>query len=139
MYKTESTLGLIGSILSAVSAFFIFVFAFICRVMFNWATFTGTHMFRFFGPAFEAGGTIMGIAAAVIVVIALLIIGAEAALGFIGTSMLRKDNKKGGVLLVIAGALALLPSYIGSGVFGTAIAVLFFIGGIMALTKKTNV
>lgn len=138
MYKTESTLGLIGSIISAVLAFFILVFALLLRILFRMTTFTGSHMFRFFGPAFESGETVAGIAAVVVVVMALLILGGAAVLGFVGTSMLRRENKKGGILLVIAGALTLLPSYIGSGVFGTAISVLFLIGGIMALAKKVN-
>ena len=138
MYKTESTLGLVGSILSVVSASFIFIFALVCRLIMRWAMFTDSRMFRFFGPSFGEGETILGIAAVIMVVIALMILCASAILGFIGTSMLRKENKKGGLLLVIAGALTLLPSYLGSGIFGTAIAVLFFIAGIMSLTKKVS-
>lgn len=139
MYKTESVLGLVGSILSIVSASFIGIFALFCRLIMRWTTITGSHMFRFFGPAFETGETIMGIAAAIMIIIALTILCASAILGFIGTSMLRKDNRRGGLLLVIAGAITLLPSYLGSGIFGTAIAVLFFISGIMSLTKKVSV
>ncbi len=138
MYKTESALGLSGSIISIVLGSFILVFALLLRVLLRVTTFTGSHMFRFFGPAFETGETIAGIAAIVVVAVALFILGSAATLGFVGTSMLRKENKKGGVLLVIAGALTLLPSYLGSGVFGTAIAVLFLIGGVMALAKKAH-
>ncbi|MGI5850180.1 MAG: hypothetical protein ACOX8Q_09000, partial [Christensenellales bacterium] len=57
-------------------------------------------------------------------------------LGFIGSSMLRKDNKNGGILLIVAGGLMLLPLSIGANIFGMAISVLFLIGGIMALTKN---
>jgi hypothetical protein len=95
-------------------------------------------MFRFFGPVIETGGAAIGAVAVIAVVFGLLFLTAATVLGFVGTSMLKRENKRGGVLLVIAGGLMLVPPYLGSGVFGTAISILFFIGGIMALTKKTN-
>lgn len=138
MYKTESVLGLIGSILATVSASLIFIISLLVGSLLRMPDITNSRTFRFFGPMMDMGAHMAGAFAIVVVVFSLLLITAAAVLGFIGTSKLRNDNKKGGIPLVIAGGLLLLPPYLGSGIFGTAISVLFFIGGILALTKKTN-
>jgi hypothetical protein len=138
MYKTESTLGLIGSILTVISASLTFIFSLVCRIILGWTMFMGSNMFRFFGPFAETGGAIFGGAFIIAVIFGLMITVAAAILGFIGTSQLRNGRKQGGTLLIIAGGLMLLPSYMGHGPFGTIISILFFIGGIMALTKKVN-
>ena len=130
MYKTESVLGLIGSILAVISASFTFFFSLVFRLL-GWTIFMGSRLLGFFGPLF--GGAIMLAA-----VFGLMVTAASVILGFVGTSQLRSGRKQGGILLIVAGGLMLLPSYMGHGPFGTIISVLFFIGGIMALTRKVN-
>jgi hypothetical protein len=138
MYKTEATLGLIGSILAVVSAGLTFVFSLIFRILLGWTMFMGSKMLPFFGPYGDTGGAIFGGALVLAVIFGLLVTVAAVILGFIGTSQLRNGRKQGGTLLIIAGGIMLLPSYMGHGPFGTIISILFFIGGIMALTKRTN-
>lgn len=137
MYKTESTLGLIGSILAVISASFTFIFSLLFRLI-GWTVFMGSRLLSFFGPFAETGGQVFGGAVILASIIGLMITVASVILGFIGTSQLRSGRKQGGVLLIVAGGLMLLPPYMGHGPFGTIISVLFFIGGIMALTKKAN-
>jgi hypothetical protein len=138
MYRTESTLGLIGSILAVISASLTFVFSLIFRLLLGWTMSMGSKMFNFFGPYGDTGGALFGGAIVIAVVFGLLITVAAVILGFIGTSMLRNGRKQGGTLLVIAGGIMLLPSYMGHGPFGSIIAILLLIGGIMALTKKVK-
>lgn len=138
MYKTESTLGLIGSILAVISASLSFVFSLVFRLILGWTAFMGSRMFSFFGPYAETGGAIFGGALVLGVIFGLMVTVAAVILGFIGTSHLRNGRKQGGTLLIVAGGLMLLPSYMGHGPFGAIIAVLFLIGGIMALTRKVN-
>lgn len=138
MYKAESTLGLIGSILCVISASLTFVFSLIFRIILGWTMFMGSHMFSFFGPYANTGGAIFGGAVVIAVIFGLMVTVAAVILGFVGTSQLRNGRKQGGTLLIIAGGLMLLPSYMGHGPFGTVISILFFIGGIMALTRKVN-
>ncbi len=137
MYKTESTLGLIGSILAVISASFTLIFSLLFRLI-GWTIFMGSRLLSFFGPFAESGGKMFGGAVILASVFGLLVTVASVILGFVGTSQLRSGRKQGGVLLIVAGGLMLLPSYMGHGPFGTIISVLFFIGGIMALTRKVN-
>ncbi len=137
MYKTESALGLIGSIIAVISASFTFIFSLVFRLL-GWTIFMGSRMLSFFGPFAETGGTIFGGAIILAAVFGLMVTAASVILGFVGTSQLRSGRKQGGILLIVAGGLMLLPSYMGHGPFGTIISVLFFIGGIMALTRKVN-
>ncbi len=138
MYKTESTLGLIGSILSAVCASLVFLFSIVFTLLLRWSTVAGSRLLRFFGPVIETGGAVIGAVAVIAVVFGLAVLITAAVLGFLGTSMIKRENRRGGILLVIAGGLMLIPPYLGAGVFGTAISILFFIAGIMALTKRPS-
>lgn len=138
MYRSEYILGLIGSILATVSASLIFILSIVVGAILRLPALIDIKEFKFFGPVLRGTAGIAGMTALIAVIFSILIIVAAAVLGFIGTSKLRNDNKKGGILLVIAGGLLLFPPYLGSGIFGTAISVLFFIGGIIALTKKAN-
>jgi hypothetical protein len=121
VYKIEKLLGHIASNLSAAMAVIFFIF--------------GT------GHVFYREGIIKGTESVPFLVIAQLMLIVSAVLGYVGISMLKKDNKKGGIFFIIAGALALLPSYLDSGMYGIffmALPALFFISGIMALTKKVS-
>ncbi len=138
MYKSESVLGLIGSILGAIATFLYtagviiiaffyntiepvvhgFLNNFLCRINIDYCTFIGT-----------LAGSLFIICAAIGFVIA----AASFILGFIGTSKLNKGSKNGGVLLIIAAGLALIS------VVGFVPFVLMLIGGIMAVSKKESV
>ncbi len=135
MYKTESTLGLIGSILSAVSVAITFVRSLTSVIWMRMPDFTDSwdlpfRSFTGFGTAFIGAGIVA-------VIFGLLVMSTVTVLGFVGTSMLKSENKRGGVLLVVAGGISLIIPHAGS-FPGTAVAVLLLIGGIMALTKKVS-
>ena len=132
MYKTESTLGLIGSILGIIAVVLILIIGLLVGFVFN----------AFDAALEEAGWEVVdnGINAVAGFAIGWVVIGlvlalASVILGFIGTGKLRSDDKNGGVFLIIAGALALISLFTG-GWYGIATTVLFLVGGIMALTKK---
>jgi hypothetical protein len=134
MYKTESVLGLIGSIIGAVVAV-------LCLA--------GSLLVAFFFNAFESVihgllnniltainldyNTIVGLLSSAFVICMIVCFAIAAAsfiLGFIGTSRLRKGERSGGVLLIIAGVLAFIS------VYEFIPLMLFLIGGIMAVSKK---
>lgn len=139
MYKTETILGLTGSIIAAVftalsvagtllAIFFIDLigptaYSFIDRFLIikNWVISDWSY------------GTFMNLASFVIIVCVgagVVIAAASFILGFLGTAKLRRDDKGGGVLLIIAAALAFIS------VIGLIPFVLMLVGGIMAVSKK---
>ena len=134
MYKTESVLGLIGSILAAVIAA-------LCLA--------GSLIMAFLFKAFEPGiqnllnnmltvlkldsNSFMGFMSGAFIICAIVgfvLAAVSFILGFIGTAKLRKGEKSGGVILIIAGVFALIS------VCGFIPFVLFLVGGIMAVSKK---
>ncbi len=134
MYKSESILGLVGSVLSSICAFFILagtllgafyfnVFTpFLQRIIDTWAA--------PWGWTFDAAMQLALPAFIVIAAVCFVLTVASLILGFLGTARLKNDDKNGGVLLIIAGALSFLS------VFTFIPFVLFIVGGIMAVSKK---
>lgn len=139
MYKTESILGLTGSVIAAVftglsvagtliAIFFIdtlgpWVYNIIDRytVVKDWIITDWSY------------GTFANLASLVLIVCVgagVVIAAASFILGFIGTAKLRRDDKGGGALLIIAAALAFIS------VIGLVPFVLMLVGGIMAISKK---
>jgi len=169
MYKKESTLGLVGSILGIVAIVLILIF----RVIIGGAgaaAIGSQYMYEFgdemsqlseefnaefgeeFGEFDDAYGEYMDgydalvVAAAIgrIVtgIIAMLMLIAGVILGFIGKGKLQREDKKGGVLLIVAGGLAFVAMFMGGWVafvFVAAMAALCLTGGIMAVAKRTPV
>jgi hypothetical protein len=137
MYKTEYTLGLIGSILAAVFAFFSFLGCIIAAIFFNaLVPYLGDILKNTDVPYnVDITGIIGTIPDIIIIVVIVLLIFAAASLilGFLGTAKLNKNDKTGGVLLITAGVLSLIT------ICEFIPFVLFLIGGIMALTKKQSV
>lgn len=134
MYKTEYTLGLVGSILAAVFGFLSFLGCIIAAVFFNaLVPFIGDVLKDTNVPYnIDITGIIGTIPEIIIVVVMVLFIFSVASLilGFLGTAKLNKNDKTGGVLLIVAGVLSLIT------ICEFIPFVLFLVGGIMALTKK---
>lgn len=138
MYKNESTLGLVGSVIAAVFTFLFLVGALLTVFLFGYLEpmihdfyneYATVHInghyvtyesLMTFGIPFIAACA----AAAFVVAVASFI------LGFLGTSKLNRNDRNGGVLLIVGGALALIS------VVGFIPFILMLIGGIMALSKK---
>ena len=142
MFKTEATLGLIASILGIIAVVLLLIIGLLVGIVFNAAN---TYMDEFdaameeYADAddmmdYNSAKTAVGAGIAVIVIGIILMI-SSVVVGFIGTSKLRTDNKKGGILLIVAGGLSLISLFLG-GFWGIASVVLFLIGGIMAVAKK---
>lgn len=134
MYKSESTLGLVASILSSVLAFFILAGSILCIVYFNVFE-PAIHRLvdTYAGPWGWTYDTAIPMAIPVLIVIAsvwLILAVGSLVLGFLGTARLNNNDKNGGVLLIIAGALSFLS------IFAFIPFVLYLIGGIMAVSKK---
>lgn len=137
MFKTESTLGLIGSILGTVSTVFSLIACVFVSVFFNVSKFSLGNVFERFDWNFDVFGILSRFAGAfvVLIIIGVLLGIASIILGYIGTFKLKRNDKSGGILLIIAGTLAFVSLCVG-GVFGTVPMILFFIGGIMTVSKK---
>ena len=134
MYKTESTLGLIASILCAIGAALLLI-GLLATILFagsaqwflnniTWDIHMPFHMHNMMGWA--AGLASLGVGVVLVFKIAATV------LGFVGVSHLNKDNRNGGVLLLVAAGLTLI-----SGGFITM--VLLLIGGVLVLSKKEPV
>ncbi len=112
-YKAEFTLGLIGSIIGIV--------VFILSIVFGLAV--GALSFGYY--------IVPGIITMIILLVAFI-------LGFIGTSKLNRNEKSGGVLLIVAGGLSLIGMLIAfyAAWFAVFSMPLFLTGGIMAVVRK---
>ena len=148
MFKTEATLGLVGAILGAVACLLAIIIVLVVGLLLNTAASAYDDAMAEFDEAFEgfddydmevstAVSTAAGAAVGVVIIGIVLSI-ASVVLGFIGSAKLRKDDKKGGILLIVAGGLSLVSLFT-AGFYGIATMVLFLIGGIMALAKKAPV
>lgn len=137
MYKSESILGLVGSIIGAIFTFFVVVGTLISVFFYsvfeqvlhsvynNWIS---IHV-NGYGITYETITTLIPVIA-ILAAAAIVVAAASFILGFVGTAKLNRDDKSGGVLLIVGGALALV-SFVGFIPF-----VLMLIGGIMAVSKK---
>lgn len=141
MYKTESMLGLAGSIIAAVITALTVVGTLIAVLFID---FFGPIVFRIVErmPAvrqwffFDGYESFIGFAAAIFIILAaigVVIAAASFILGFIGSSKLRSDDKNGGILLIIAGVLSFVS------VIGFIPFVLFIVGGVMSTSKRAAV
>ncbi|MGE5496374.1 MAG: DUF4064 domain-containing protein [Burkholderiales bacterium] len=134
MYKSESILGLVGSILSSICAFFILAGTLLGAFYFNMFTpFLQRLVDTYAAPwgwTFDAAMQLALPAFIVIAAVWFVLAAASLILGFLGTAKLKGDDKNGGVLLIIAGALSFFS------VFSFIQFVLFIVGGIMAVSKK---
>jgi hypothetical protein len=139
MFKAESVLGLIGSILATIIA----VLSLACCTI-------GAFFFQTFKPVITEflshydfplhTGVIKALDSAAVPALAVIIAciwfvlaAASFILGYVGTSMLKKDNKNGGVVLIVAAVLALFS------VCNFIPFVLMLVGGIMAVSKRLPV
>lgn len=133
MYKSEYTLGLIGAILCTAVAALLLVTA-LAVVLF--AGTAGDILSAMLQDARLMPDMMRGIvgmatgAFAIIIGVCFALSAAAAVLGFIGSARLEKNDRTGGVLLVVAAGLSLIS------VCSFAPMVLLLIGGIMALSRK---
>lgn len=136
MYKSETTLGLVASVLSSICAFFILAGSLIVALYFNVLSPFIQHVIDTYaapwGWTYDVAIQLALPAFIVIAAIWLVLAVASLILGFLGTARLKRDDKSGGILLIIAGALSLLS------IFALIPFVLFLVGGIMAVTKKPS-
>ena len=112
-YKAEFTLGLIGSIIGII--------VFILSIVFGLAV--GALSFGYY--------IVPGIITMILLLVAFI-------LGFIGTSKLNRNEKSGGVFLIISGGLSLIGLLVAfyAAWFAIFSMPLFFTAGIMAVVRK---
>lgn len=139
MYKTESTLGLVGSIIGAVVTFFVLVGTLLAIFFFSYFEPVLSNILTRYVPDFFFYGFTNEMLAnfvipffAIFAAVAIITAAASFILGFTGTAKLNRDDKSGGVLLIVGGALALV-SFVGFIPFA-----LMLVGGIMAVSKKPS-
>ena len=132
MYKSEYTLGLVASILNAIMAALLLI-GLLFTILFAGTAERFISFFRWDGgmPFFinDMIGLATGIAALVIGIIFILTT-AAAIVGFVGVSQLNKNDRNGGVMLLISAGLSLLSAQ------GFITMILLLIGGVIALSKK---
>ena len=139
MFKTESTLGLIASIIAIIAVVLMLIVTLIIGALVNAGMSAFDDVMEEYADdasmaEYNAAKTSAGGAVALVIVGVILMIGSVVT-GFIGTSKLKAENKSGGILLIVAGALSLISLFLG-GFWGIVSMVLFLVGGIMAITKK---
>jgi hypothetical protein len=136
MFRTESTLGLVASILCVIGAALLLI-GLLAAILFagtaqwffencRWGMHMPYYFHDFMAPGFA------GMAAGLVslsVGVLLVFKAAAAVLGFVGVSQLNRDNRNGGVLLLLGAGLSLLSG-------GFISMVLLLIGGVLALSKR---
>jgi len=134
MYKSEYVLGLIGSIiLTAVSALSYAGCLIVALFVGAFKPLIEQVMNRILGSMFiDLAAVASNISGLIVVVASVWFVFSAAAfiLGYVGAAKLNKDDKNGGVLLIVAGVLSFFTF------FGLIPSVLMLVGGIMALSKK---
>ena len=112
-YKAEFTLGLIGSIIGII--------VFILSIVFGMAV--GALSFGYY--------IVPGIITMILLLVAFI-------LGFMGTSKLNRNEKSGGVLLIVSGVLSLIGLFVAfyAAWFAIFSMPLFLTAGIMAIVRK---
>ena len=139
MFKTEATLGLIASIFAIIAVVLMLIFSLIVGFLVNAGLNAFDDMMEEYADdasmaEYNAAKATAGGGVALVIIGMILMIGSVVT-GFIGTSRLKADNKSGGIMLIIAGGLALVSLFLG-GWWGIVSVVLFLVGGIIAATKK---
>jgi uncharacterized membrane protein len=112
-YKAEFTLGLIGSIIGII--------VFMLSIVFGMAV--GALSFGYY--------IVPGIITMILLLVAFI-------LGFMGTSKLNRNEKSGGVLLIVSGVLSLIGLFVAfyAAWFAIFSMPLFLTAGIMAVVRK---
>lgn len=135
MYKSEYTLGLVASILNAIATALLLI-GLLFTILFAGTAERFIDFFRWdFNLPFlihDMVGLATGIAALVIGLFFVLC-AAATIVGFVGISQLNKNNRNGGVLLLVAAGLSLLSA------LGFVTMILLLIGGVIALSKKETI
>jgi len=134
MYKAEYTLGLIGAILCTVVAALLLV-AILAALLF--AGVAGSILDAVLQDAQlpDIAHGVLGAAAGVAVIVAgvcFALSAAAAVLGYMGAGRLEREDKTGGVLLIVAAGLSLIS------VWSFVPMVLLLIGGILALSRRRS-
>lgn len=134
MYKSEYVLGLIGSIiLTVVSALTYAGCLLVALLVGPFKSMLLSIMNRISdGMPVDLAAFASSISVLIVVVASVWFVFSAAAfiLGYVGAAKLNKDDKNGGVLLIVAGVLSFFTF------FGFIPFVLMLVGGIMALSKK---
>ncbi|MDD5016494.1 MAG: DUF4064 domain-containing protein [Eubacteriales bacterium] len=117
-YKAEFTLGLIGSIIGIIVFVIMLVVGVIVGVL-------GAAAYMY-----GMGGGLIALAIFGVILSLVAFI-----LGFVGTGKLNKNDKSGGILLIVAGGLSFISIFVG-GWYAIFTAALLLTGGIMAVAKK---
>lgn len=119
-YKTEKTLSLVGAIIGIVA----FIVILIVGIFFG-----------IVGALGGSGGLVASVTISVLLALVSLV------LGFIASGKLKKGDKSGGKIAIVAGALALIACIVGflfaAGWMLFPSIVLYLTAGIMVLAKKT--
>ncbi len=132
MYKPEYTLGLIGAILCTVVAALLLVAIIAVLLFAGTAGSILNAILQDSAAPYIAQGA-LGAAAGVIVIVVgvcFALSAAAAVLGYMGAARLEREDKTGGVMLIVAAGLSLIS------VSSFVPMVLLLIGGILALTRK---
>lgn len=133
MYKSEYTLGLIASILNAIASAFLLI-GLLFTILFAGTANRFMDFFRwdFHIPFQEIIGLAAGVASLTIGII-LVLSAAATIVGFVGVSKLNKNDRTGGIMLLVAAGLSLLSGQ------GIITMILLLIGGVLVLSKKEPV
>ena len=132
MYKPEYTLGLIGAILcTVVAALLLIALIFVLLFAGTAGGILDAVLQDVQAPHIAQGA--LGIAAGVVAIIigaCFALSAAAAVLGYMGAARLEREDKTGGVMLIVAAGLSLIS------VMSFVPMVLLLIGGILSLTRK---
>jgi len=134
MYKPEYTLGLIGAILCTAVAALLLIATLAVVLFAGTAGDILSAMLQDPRLMPDILHTIVGMATGAIAIVAgvcFALSAAAAVLGFIGAARLEREDKSGGVLLIVAAGLSLIS------VCSFVPMVLLLVGGILALSRKS--
>ena len=132
MYKSEYTLGLVASILNAIAAALLLI-GLLFTLIFAGTAERFIDFFRWNIHMPFLVHDVLGLAtgiAALVIGICFVLSAAASIVGFVGASQLNKNDRNGGVLLLVAAGLSLLSA------LGFVTMILLLIGGVIALSKK---
>ncbi len=132
MRKASSVLGIVGGALALACAAVGIIGGTLLTVFapnlfqnfsgFMTKDFIPGHMPDFMGFAWQAGGIVLLVVSAMMIAVGVL--------ALIGGNMVKKNNVKAGVLMLVAGGISMFTGY------GWVITVLCVLGGIFALVKE---
>lgn len=132
MYKPEYTLGLIGAILCTVVAALLLVAIIAVLLFAGTAGSILNAILQDSAAPYIAQGALGAVAGVIVIVVGVCfaLSAAAAVLGYMGAARLEREDKTGGVMLIVAAGLSLIS------VSSFVPMVLLLIGGILALTRK---